>query len=492
MLSKKLNSTKKFSTKIIFSLYFSLAFAFLVFSAHIALAATINFSPVSGSYKVGDTINVKVYVGTNSKSVNAISASIKFPSDILSLSSISKTGSVINIWAKEPSFSNTNGTASFEGVVLSGYTGNSGNAITLIFKAKASGNADLKFSTASILANDGNGSEVLNGKGVSSLKISQIVAKPIVKTGVIVPVKEEIVAPVKDMTIVVSEIKNNTSQYSPNKFLITSPQLVADKSYSIQIDGVDPIIWIDDGSHIFQAPELGNGIHTIKVMAIDTSSNALSGSLNFSTIVLKVPTITYYPSDLYIDQFMVLKGIADPAVDIELTITNIMTGGITTEHVSTNSDGKFTYVPDNKMQAGTYSIIARAITINGISSGYMNPIQVINKEHQLNFFVSKLGSYITLLTPLIALVALLIVILLYAFYRIKRLHLSLNRKFKDVSNTVSKSFSILDEDAKKEIDIFRKIRENKVLNKNERAFLGEFKNDIEEAEKAIKKELKEI
>ncbi len=44
-----------------------------------------------------------------------------------------------------------------------------------------------------------------------------------------------------DTTIVISEIKNNTSKFSPNKFLISSPRPVSDKSYSIQIDS-NPVI----------------------------------------------------------------------------------------------------------------------------------------------------------------------------------------------------------------------------------------------------------
>ena len=468
----------------------------LSFPAFYANAATIGFSPSKESFKVGDTINVKVYVATGSQSINAISANIKFPSDILSLSSVSKTGSIINLWAQDPSFSNKDGTASFEGVILNGYTGSSGNAVTLIFKAKSNGVADLSFTMASVLANDGNGTEVLSGKSKSILTISKI--EPIAaKIKVEVPsvVKKEntlVKAPVKDTTIAISEIKNDTGEYSPNKFLVISPQIVADKSYSIQIDSIAPIIWTDDGSHIYQAPELSNGIHTIKIMAVDVNSDTLSGFLNFSTTVLKVPTITYYPRELYTDQFMVLKGTADPLVDVELNITNITTGGVNIDHVTTNSDGKFTYVPDYKIISGLYSIIARANTLSGIHSKYMDPIQVLNKEHELNFFISKFNNYAILLVPTIALIILLILVILSAYYKIKKFRIVLNKKIQEAESLVSRSFDILDEDAGEEIAIFRKIRTGKMLDKDEQVFLDKFKKDIKEAEKIIQKELKKI
>ncbi len=468
----------------------------LVFPVYYIHAASIELSPSGGSYNIGDTINVKVYTNTNSKAINAIAANIKFSPDTLSLSSISKTSSIINLWAQEPSFSNEDGVASFEGVILNGYTGSAGNAITLVFRAKAVGNAMIKFNTASILANDGNGTEALTNKGTSNLKILATENKPIVvkvenKTSI---KKDEILTKIPKFytTIAISEIKNNTEEYSPNKFLITSPQPVADKTYSIQIDSGDTIIWTDDGAHIFQAPELTNGIHTIKVMAVDVSSNALSGFLNFSTTILKLPVITYYPKDLYVDQFMVLKGTADPVVDVELNITNTTTGGIAIDHVTTNSDGKFTYVPDYKMLAGPYSIIARANAQNGIHSKYMDPIQVINKEHQLSFFVGKFSYYITILIPLIALIFLVILITMYLTHRLKKLRSILNKKIIETEDIVSKSFDILDEDVDDEITIFKKIRTGKLLDKEEQIFLDKFKKDIKEAEKVIKKELKDV
>ncbi len=227
-------------------------------------------------------------------------------------------------------------------------------------------------------------------------------------------------------------------------------------------------------------------------MAVDTSSNALSGFLNFSTVVLKVPTITYFPNNLYLDDLMVLRGTADPAFDVELNITNIQTGGVIIDHVSTNSDGRFTYVPENKMSVGIYSIIAHATTASGISSDYMAPIQVINKEYELNFYINILSNYILLLIPVVSLLALFIIILIFGTHKIKKLRLLLNKKLKETENLVSKNFEILDEDAEKEIAIFKKIRAAKVLDKDEQTFLLKFKKDINEAEKFIQKELREI
>ena len=44
------------------------------------------------------------------------------------MTSLSESSSVINFWATQPSFSNTDGTVHFEGVILSpGFTGGRGS-----------------------------------------------------------------------------------------------------------------------------------------------------------------------------------------------------------------------------------------------------------------------------------------------------------------------------------------------------------------------------
>lgn len=149
--------SKKFF--LIFFIFFFLSISSDVFSAN------ININPKSGSYRVGDSIKVKVYVESET-SINAISSNINFSKDFLYLSSISKSGSIVSFWAQDPVFSNTNGSISFDGVILNGFSGKNGNILTLNFKAQKEGSANVLFSDFSILANDGVGTEVgINSTG---------------------------------------------------------------------------------------------------------------------------------------------------------------------------------------------------------------------------------------------------------------------------------------------------------------------------------------
>ncbi len=151
------NSVNKISTiKLQFLLVLLLAVPSYTHAANIVL------TPSSVSTKVGKTFSVDILVNSNKDSINAVSALLSFPKDVLSVTSISKTGSFINLWAEEPTFSNTAGTVNLEGVALNpGFSGATGKVVTVTFKAKEAGNINIVVKSGSVLANDGNATNVL-------------------------------------------------------------------------------------------------------------------------------------------------------------------------------------------------------------------------------------------------------------------------------------------------------------------------------------------
>lgn len=164
----------KKENKIISYLVFYIFFIFIFF-ANIpnALAVSLDFSHDFIKYAKGEEVRIEVVVNSE-VSINAISADIVFTNNILYLSSIERNSSVIDLWVKEPTYSNGTGSINFEGIVLGGHIGDSRNVITLVFNAKKAGNAILQFSKASVLANDGTGKDLLTSKGVINLKIDNL------------------------------------------------------------------------------------------------------------------------------------------------------------------------------------------------------------------------------------------------------------------------------------------------------------------------------
>jgi len=156
---------RKFFTAAGFTLFFLLA------CTH-AYAATLSVSPSKGNIAAGKVFSVQVLVSSGGQSINAISGAVTFSSNTLELEGISKEG-VITLWAQDPTYSNSNGTASFQGVILNGYSGSGGTVATLTFKAIAAGNATIGISSSgsSVLLNDGQGTDALSGTSGASFTI---------------------------------------------------------------------------------------------------------------------------------------------------------------------------------------------------------------------------------------------------------------------------------------------------------------------------------
>ncbi len=158
------------TTKII--LLVAISFVLVFFSVLAAQAASLYFSPSSGTYSTGlnFTVNVKV---SSSASLNAVSGAISFLTDKLEVIGVSKTSSIINLWAQEPSFSNSDGNIRFEGIVLNpGFSGD-GKLLGVIFRAKSEGAAELSFASGSVLANDGLGTNILSDLGFANFSLTK-------------------------------------------------------------------------------------------------------------------------------------------------------------------------------------------------------------------------------------------------------------------------------------------------------------------------------
>lgn len=158
---------------LLLSLVATLAFSVVNIPGAQASDASINFSPNSGQYSIGSTVDVAIVVNTGDHSINAIEARITFPKDKLQVVSPSVGSSFITIWTSPPSYSNTNGTLSFSGGLPNpGIKGSAAVLTTVRFRIKSSGSAVLRFTDSTkLLANDGNGTNVLSSKPQAILSL---------------------------------------------------------------------------------------------------------------------------------------------------------------------------------------------------------------------------------------------------------------------------------------------------------------------------------
>ena len=167
-MEKKSTWIAKFSWGVVLPVVFVLVFA----RAQNVFAASLYFSPQSGSEPVGQSFTVGVYVSSPDRAMNAAEGTVNFPTDKLSAISISTADSIMNLWVQQPSFSNNDGTINFQGVAVNpGFTGAAGRVLTVTFRAKSAGVAAVVFNSGSVLANDGSGTNVLTSMPSASFTV---------------------------------------------------------------------------------------------------------------------------------------------------------------------------------------------------------------------------------------------------------------------------------------------------------------------------------
>lgn len=136
-----------------------------------AFAADVGISPSSGTYSVGQSFTVTIQTNPQGKSVNAVETQLSFDNTKLSVTNVSKTGSVFSLWTTEPTYSNGAGTITLGGGSPTPFSTRS-NLASVTFKVLKEGTASVSVSSASVLAADGLGTNVYTGPSNASFTIS--------------------------------------------------------------------------------------------------------------------------------------------------------------------------------------------------------------------------------------------------------------------------------------------------------------------------------
>ena len=148
MKNYNLKSTNFYFLVLLFS------FTLLIFPL-VVRSATLYFMPQSQSVYLGDSFIVDVRLDTEGEEINTIEANLNFSIDWLEVINLSKGGSRLNLWVKEPEIKR--GEISLTGGIPGGFKGD-GLVLRINFLAKEIGKADILFTGDSkVLLNDGKG-----------------------------------------------------------------------------------------------------------------------------------------------------------------------------------------------------------------------------------------------------------------------------------------------------------------------------------------------
>lgn len=478
-------------------------FAFIFLLPLVAFAASLSFSPSGGSYTVGSSFTVAISVGSGGQAVNAVSGTVNFPADKLEVISTSKSQSILSLWVQEPSYSNSVGTVNFEGIILNpGYSGNSGRILSVTFRVKNEGQAKINFSTASALANDGQGTEILSSRGSGTYQLTAV---------------ETILPGEGDESL---ESDPTTSEDVEEKASVTL------HSSTHPADG-----WSNKNEGTFEF-DLTDDIVAMRLL-LDEEPNSIP------TVVYSPPLTSRTISDLsdgvsylhvqYKDangwgDVLHYKLQIDRTVPESLSIKNIDTGifALVASDISsglayfevqvddsdvTNVTAEEPFYKATNLIAGAHTLNVKAYDKAGnfVETSYNFEIPADSDRKNTpengsllndgNYLVSNGAVMITILSIMIPVLALLLMLgyMLFVSWRTfggfkKRL----DKEILEARIMVSKAFTLLKADLEVDIKTLETASKKRKLTRTELKLLKSLRNNIDVAEEVITKEVKDI
>jgi len=469
---------------ILFGFFFSISL-----TAH---AATLSFSPSSGTYSVGDTIPVQIIVSSSDQSANAVSGTVAFPVDKFKVTSLSKSNSVVDFWAADPSFSNTAGTIHFEGVILNpGFTGSKGIVLTAYLKVKVAGSGSLTYSSASVLANDGSGTDITKPSGKASFNLAN--AAP-----TIAPVS----TPASTPSSVSTSTKNSTS---------TSVFSIAEVPRS---DTTDPIInltfssqsktpvdhytvSVDDSAGIdvvepsYTSVPLRPGTHNVIVKVVYVGGSSLAATTDVVVTPIPTPVIKYYTDTVREDGYLVVQGISLPNTVVEAFLKD-QYGKVISQKVNVDEKGYFNILWSSKLSNGVYSLTLQATDVRGAKSLVSNESSVLIEQTLLVAWGLGIINYGAILIVFFVLLSGFAFWAVYLWYLLKKFRKNLNKKISQVDSNLHKSFTLLFKDVKEHIDSIEKAQSRRDLTEEESRFIKKMSGDLKDTETFMDRRIKDL
>lgn len=495
-------------TKITFLLC-SLLFIFFVSS--VAEAATLQLNPGSGSYSSGQTFTTNVRVQPDGKSINAVEATLKFDPSVITVVSISKTGSAFTLWTVEPTFSNSAGTVTFGGGSQTPFSSAS-NLFSITWRAAKVGSASVSFSNASVLLNDGQGTDVYQSSAPASFTIGEATVTP-TPTPVAEVEEEKPKKPETEEAIVFgdpprapevgsqvfldSEVWYNTTEGIFNWTLPFDVNAVAIEiaTSSENQPELNKKAILEPPIDEFRVTKdlIGDGIQYLSIK--------FKNQVGWGAVLNRKIQIDTTPPEQF--EVVVRTGTTPSSFPMIVFEANDKTSGIDYYELTIADKEPIRVTPDEaklgyllkELEDGTYTVKVVAYDKAGnirestkavlITAGWVKPVE-IEEEKSFWSFLTATNIFIFFLITII------ILQFIYIWYERKQIKIKedkLRRETREVQDQMEKIFSALRDEIYDQINMITK---RKRLSKNEKDAVEGLNQALEVSETLIEKEINDV
>ena len=557
---------------------FFLVTALFVFDARIAHGADayLFLSPPGDSLQVGRTISMEVRVNSGEEAINAVEATLKFDPLALEVVGVSKEGSIFGLWTSDPEFSNSRGTISFGAGTTARFNGNAGLVLTVTFRAKASGNTAVSFSSGAILAADGFGTNIIvrmdgarysisppatsdgedallgapglpqiistthpdpdrwyanpradfiwnappgitgiridvDGRSQSSPQTSLALAagsysagsradgiwylhaqfRNSVGWGTVAHVPFRI--DTKKPDVFAMEVVDRTDPTDPRvKLRFTAHDETSDIArYEVEIDNHDPDIWQPRVGMLYESDVLDPGPHMIVARAVDEAGNSLVESQRVTIDPIEAPRIVSYPKQLRAGDAFEIRGVSKPDAMVRFWFERD-DGKLQIQEVTTEATGVFTFISNERLDEGVYTLTAQAIDGRGGQSMRTPPITFSVQPIDAIRLGRQVGNILFVFVPLAAVFAVLAMLVWRVWRRLTRIRASIQQDVTETDKVLVDYLGIIRRDINDHIERLRRAGGSRDLTAEEKQFLNQFRRHVDEEGIAIRKEMEKI
>jgi len=466
----------------IFYLIFFLISLFPLFSQG-QEGASLYITPSSGTYFVGSTFNVSIYVNTGGRDINAVQVELQFPADKIQVASPTTGKSFISVWVSQPTYSNTRGTASFIGGLPSpGVNTSSGLVSTITFRAKAPGTATISFKDSSqILLDDGNGTNILSS---------------------ISGAKYELVIPPPEGPIVSSPThpdQNKWYQDNNPAFSWEKAGDVTDFSYSLDKNAIGvPDNSSEGDAATVSYDNLSDGLWYFHVKS--KRAGSWGGPTHFPVYIDKTSPAKFKPevepSKRTSNRSPLISFITTDALSgIDHYEINIVSKDLESESAAFFTEQASPYrIPTQEL--GSYSIIVRAYDRAGNYQDETVEIKIVLPGEEQGFFriietffIGRTSIFYSVII-LVLFFLLLFPIIVYADRKQNRARLK--KEVKDVRKALDKGTKFFEENVEEKLKELEKLGSGTGLSREQKRKKEDLLDDISDLNKRLRKEVKDV
>lgn len=480
-----------------------------------AEAATLQLNPGTGSFSSGQTFTAAVRVQPAGANINAVEATLKFDPTLLSVVSVNRDGSAFSLWTVEPTFSNSAGTITFGGGSPTPFS-TASNLVNVTFRTLKEGSAAVSFSTASVLAADGQGTNVYQNSSAANFTIAAATTPP--------PTPTPTPTPVQPTTPTTPPSSNNEA------LIFGDPPRAPEVGSTVFLDSE---VWYKNTEGLFTWT-LPFDVNAMAIEIATSSENV--PNLNKESIIeppidefrvtkdMLVDGVQYFSIrfknqvdwGVTLNRKLLIDGTQPLPFDIDIRMGTTPssfpllvfeardeTSGIAYYELTIADQETFRVTPDEAklgyllrdLEDGTYTVKVVAYDQAGnsrestkpvlITAGWVKPLEIEEEKSFWDFFT----AVNLLIFFLIVVVILQLVYIWYERNQIKIKEEKLRRETREVQDQMEKIFSALRDEIYDQVNLITK---RKRLSKNEKEAVEGLNQALEVSETLIEKEINDV